>query len=46
MDFSNELLIGTIFSLLVVTSLLLIDVVGHSLEADNFSNGTRSQCMF
>ena len=42
--FFKRILIGTIFSLLGVTSLLLIDVVGHSLEADNFSNGT--QCMF
>ena len=42
--FFKRILIGTIFSLLEVTSLLLIDVVGHSLEADNFSNET--QCMF
>ena len=43
--FFTRIFIGATFSLIGVTSLLMTDVVGHSLEAkDNFSNGT--QCMF
>ena len=42
--FFKRIFIGAVFSLLGVISLLIIDVVGHSLEADNISNGT--QCMF
>ena len=45
LGFFTRIFIGATFSLLGVTSLLIADVVGHSLEAkDNFSNGT--QCMF
>ena len=43
-EFFKQIFIGAVFSLLGVISLLIIDVVGHSLEADNISNGT--QCMF
>ena len=45
LGFFTRIFIGATFSLLGVTSLLIADVVGHSLEAkDNVSNGT--QCMF
>ena len=42
--FFKRVIIGAVISLLGVTSLVITDVVGHSLEADNISNGT--QCMF
>ena len=45
LGFFTRIFIGAAFSLLGVTSMLITDVVGHSLEAkDNFSN--RTQCMF
>ena len=45
LGFFARIFIGVTFSLLGVTSLLITDVVGHSLETkDDFSNGT--QCMF
>ena len=45
LGFFTRIFIGATFSLLRVTSLLIADVVGHSLEAKNYvSNGT--QCIF
>ena len=42
--FFKRVFIGAVISLLGVTCLVITDVVGHSLKADNISNGT--QCMF